>query len=184
MGTMKLRKSASLLAILMFSLVPLGRAAHGHKQTADAYFGYSRAGANLYAPYTPGMNGWQLAVHIKPMPFIGVEGDVSRYSQSISGFSQQVTLVMGGPRVTVHAAGLSVFAHALGGLAHQYGTVTTYPSASYDAVSYALGAGADMPLFLGLKLRATGDYLGNSKAPSASYSPAHYRFGVGVAYHF
>jgi hypothetical protein len=35
-----------------------------------------------------------------------------------------------------------------------------------------------------LKLRATGDYLGNSQAPAGSYSTSYYRFGVGVAYHF
>jgi hypothetical protein len=91
---------------------------------------------------------------------------------------------MFGPRVTVHAAGFSVFAHGLGGIAHQNGTVTTYPGTGYDAASYALGGGADIPVFLGLKLRATGDYLGNSQAPAGSYSPSYYRFGVGVAYHF
>ena len=54
-----------------------------------------------------------------------------------------------------------------------------------DDTSLAVGGGADFPLFLGFKLRATGDYLGNSKAPSTgSAAPGHYRFGVGVAYHF
>jgi hypothetical protein len=177
---MKPRCLTILVAAVFVSLAPAAQA----KTTADAYFGYSRVGANLYDVYTPGMNGWQFAMHVKPLPFVGFEGDVSRYSQSLSGFSQNVTLVMFGPRVTVHAAGVSLFAHGLAGLAHDNATVTTYPQVTYDALSYALGAGADIPLFLGFKLRITGDYLGNSKAPAASYSPSPFRAGVGLAYHF
>jgi hypothetical protein len=178
---MALRNSAIVLSLLLASIISQ---AHAAQTKVDVYFGYSRAGANLYAVYTPGMNGWQLAVHIKPMPFVGIEGDVSHYSQTVSGFSQQVTNVMFGPRVTLHAAGFSVFAHGLVGLADQSGTVTTYPSTSYNATSYALGAGGDLPLFLGFKFRVTGDYLGNSKAPPSSYSPSPYRVGAGLAYHF
>ncbi len=175
----------ALLLSVAFLLSTLAHAA-GHR--ADAYFGYSRVGANLYAPNTSAMNGWQAALHVKPLPFVGVEGDVSHYSQSSSGYSQNVTLVMFGPRVTVHALGFGFFAHGLGGLVHENATVTTLPSVSYDAASYALGGGVDIPVFLGLKLRVTGDYLGNSDAPSSSGisegSVSHYRFGAGAAYHF
>jgi len=178
----RLRDLTLFLAVLLFPFAP---AAYAKKVTADAYFGYSRAGANLYQPNTPAMNGWQFAMHIKPVPFVGIEGDVSHYGQTVNGFTQHVTLVMFGPRVTVHAAGFSVFAHGLAGIAHDSAKLTTFPGVGYDAASYALGAGADVPLLLGFKLRVTGDYLGNSKAPGAgSASPAHYRFGVGVAYHF
>ncbi len=180
---MKLHILAAFLAASLFLLIPSSQARAADK--ADAYFGYSRVGANLYAPNTSGMNGWQAAAHVKLMPFVGLEGDVSRYSQSQSGFSEQVTLAMFGPRVTVHAAGFSVFAHGLAGLAHENATVTTFPSTSYNAASYALGAGADLPIFLWLKLRVTGDYLGNTNAPSAgSAAPEHYRIGAGVAFHF
>jgi hypothetical protein len=182
----KLRFDILFLAALLFSLVPAARA---KGTSADVYFGYSRVGANLYSPNTSGMNGWQAALHIKPFPFVGFEGDVSHYSHSSSGFSESVTLGMFGPRVTVHAAGFSVFAHGLIGIAHENATVTIYPSTSYNAASYALGAGADVPLLLGLKLRVTGDYLGNSNAPSstglaAGNSVSHYRIGAGLAYHF
>lgn len=180
---MKLRILAASLAALLLLLVPSAPASAADK--ADAYFGYSRVGANLYAPNTSGMNGWQAAVHIKPIPFVGLEGDVSRYSQHPAGLSESATLVMFGPRVTAHAVGFSVFAHALGGLAHETATVTTFSSTSYNAASYALGGGADVPLFLGLKIRGTVDYLGNSNAPSSgSKAPQHYRAGIGVAYHF
>ena len=177
---MKLRSLAVFLAALLFSAVSV---AHAKGAKTDVYFGYSRAGANMYQPNAPGMNGWQFAMHVKPMPFVGIEGDVSRYTQTVGGSSQQATLVMFGPRVTAHAVGLSLFAHGLAGFAHDSATVTTFPSISYNAASYALGAGVDVPLLLGFKLRITGDYLGNSNAPS-SPSPSHYRVGVGVAYHF
>ena len=77
---MKLHILAAFLAASLFLLIPSSQARAADK--ADAYFGYSRVGANLYAPNTSGMNGWQAAAHVKLMPFVGLEGDVSRYSQS------------------------------------------------------------------------------------------------------
>jgi hypothetical protein len=180
---MKQRVLAASLAASLLLLVPSAQARAAGK--GDAYFGYSRVGANLFAANSPGMNGWQGSLNIKAISIIGVEGDVSHYSQSPGGFSEHVTNVIFGPRATLGFAGFSVFAHALVGLANESATVTTLPSTSYNAASLAVGGGADFPLFLGFKLRATGDYLGNSKAPSTgSAAPGHYRFGVGVAYHF
>ena len=167
---------------VLFSLVPVSQA---KTVKGDAYFGYSRAGSNLYSPYTPGMNGWQFAGHVRPIPFIGIEGDVSRYGADAGAGSQHATLIMFGPRVTVGAVGFSAFAHALVGNAHfSSNVVALLPETSYNATSYALGAGGDIPLLLSFKLRVTGDYLGNSKAPSSQYSPSPYRIGVGLAYHF
>ncbi len=180
---MKLRILPAALAAFSLLLVPTVQARAASK--ADVYFGYSRVGANLFAPNTSGMNGWQAALHVKMIPFVGIEGDVSHYGQHPSGLTESTTLVMFGPRVTAHAVGFSVFAHALGGLVHDSADIPLQPSDSNTAASYALGGGADFPLFLGLKLRATGDYLGNSKSPSSgSAAPEHYRVGVGVAYHF
>ena len=183
---MKLRNLAAIFALLVFSIAFVGQARGADK--ADVYFGYSRVGSNLYAANTSGMNGWQAAAHVKFLPFVGAEGDISHYGVSSSGFSQHVTLVMFGPRVTVHAVGFSAFAHALGGVAHETATLTTFPGVGYNAGSYALGGGADIPVFLGLKFRVAGDYVGNGKAPTASdsggHGPSHYRVGVGLAYHF
>jgi len=179
---MKVRCLPIFVAALVCFLVPRAEA-KGSK--GDVYLGYSRTGANLYAVYTPGMNGWQAAAHVRVAPFVGIEGDVSRYSAKAGAGSQQATLVMFGPRVTVGGLGFKVFAHGLGGIAHfSSNAVAFLPGISYDAASYAVGGGADVPLFLAFKLRVTGDYLGNSKAPSSSYSPSPYRVGVGVAYHF
>ncbi len=180
---MKLRILTVLLEALLFSLISAAQARAADK--ADVYFGYSRVGANLYGPNTNGMNGWQGSFHVKAISIVGIEGDVSRYTQNPLGLSQQVTLAMVGPRVTLGAKGFSVFAHGLAGLAHESATIPFLPTATYNAASYAFGAGADMPLFLGFKLRVAGDFLGNSNAPSSgSPSPSHYRIGVGVAYHF
>ncbi len=171
-----------LLGVLIFSLMPV---AHARKVKADAYFGYSHVGANLYAPYTPGMNGWQFAMQVRPIPLVGVEGDVSHYGADAGAGAQHVTLVMFGPRATLHAAGFSVFAHALGGVGHLTSNVVPgFPTSSTTFSSYAIGGGGDAPIFRGLKLRAMVDYLGNSNAPSSRYSPSHYRVGVGLAYHF
>lgn len=171
---MTLRRFSVILATLLLALAP---AAHARNARSDVYFGYSRAGANLFSPSTPGMNGWQLAMHVKPLPFIGVEGDVSRYGASVGAGSQHATMLLFGPRVTVGTLGVSVFAHLLGGFNHFSST----SAGSYTGAGYALGGGADFPIFLGLKLRATGDYLGNNNAPPGA---SHYRIGVGVAYHF
>lgn len=173
-------KSCAVVAALLFSLVPV---AHAKGVTADAYFGYSRVGANLYNVYTPGMNGWQAALHVKPMRYVGFEGDVSHYHQAMRGFSQQVTQAMFGPRVTVGARGFSAFAHGLVGFAREHNVVTIFPELRYTAASYAFGGGGDVPLLLGFKLRITADYLDNTKTVSRP-SPSNFRAGVGVAYHF
>lgn len=177
---MTLRGFMLLLAALLLSL---GSAtAHARNAKTDVYFGYSRAGANLYSPNSPGMNGWQLAMNVKAIPFIGVEGDVSHFAANLGAGSQHATLLMFGPRVTVGAMGISVFAHLLGGFDHfSSNAVSLLPAISSTGTSYALGGGMDFPILLGLKIRATGDYLGNNNAPPGA---SHYRIGVGVAYHF
>lgn len=180
---MKLRIPAGILMALLLALMVSAQARAADK--GDAYFGYTRVGANMFGPNDPGMNGWQAALHVKMIPFIGIEGDVSHYGQHPSGFTESTTLVMFGPRVTAHAIGFSVFAHALGGLVYDSADLSFQPSVSYTAASYALGGGADVPLFLGFKLRGTVDFLGNSNEPSSgSRAPQHYRAGVGLAYHF
>jgi hypothetical protein len=158
------------------------------KVKGDVYFGFSYVGADLYGAGTDPMKGWQAAAHFRLLRLVGVEGDVAHYSQSQMGFSEHVTTVMFGPRLTAPAGALRFFVHGLGGLARQNATFTTYPYVDYSAFSYAFGGGVDIPVFRGLKFRATGDYLGNSKAPTAADccgpAPNHLRVGAGLAYHF
>jgi len=183
---MNLRRLATpaLATVLAFAFAPQ---AWG-KDKGDVYFGYSRVGENLYAANTDGMNGWQAAANLKLIRLVGVEGDLAHYSQNESPFSEQVTTVMFGPRLIAPAGALRFYAHALGGLAHQSATLTTYPNVNYDAASYALGGGCDIPVFRGFKFRMAVDYLGNSKAPTTAdlggITPSHLRIGAGVAYHF
>ena len=67
---MKLRNFPVLVLV---ALPPFAFAPRGRKRLSrgDVYFGYSRVGANLYDVYTSGMNGWRVAVYIKPFPFVG-----------------------------------------------------------------------------------------------------------------
>src|SRR5579862_6490542 len=133
---MKQSALITFFAAMLFTVAPK---AHALGDKADAYFGYSRVGANLYGPYTPGMNGWQAAIHFKPMPFLGFEGDFSRYGANVGAGSQHATLVMVGPRVTAHALRFSLFAHGLGGLSHVSSTAVFGTAISSNSVSYALG---------------------------------------------
>lgn len=166
------------LAVFVLLFAP---AAHA-RDKSDVYFGYSRAGANLFSPNTPGMNGWQFAMHVKPIPFVGVEGDVSRYGANVGAGSQHATTVMFGPRVTAGTLGFSLFLHALGGFDHfSSNAVGGLSGISYSGTSYALGGGADIPVFLGFKARVTTDYFSNNNAPAGA---SHFRLGLGVAYHF
>ena len=183
---MKRRNVAAWLAAFLFLSAFAAQSKAADK--GDVYFGFSYVGADMYGAGTDPMKGWQAAAHIKLLPLLGVEGDVAHYSQGQMGSSEHVTTVMFGPRLTAPAGALRFFVHGLGGLARQNATFTTYPYVDYSAFSYAVGGGVDIPVFRGLKFRATGDYLGNSKAPTAADccgpAPDHLRIGAGLAYHF
>jgi hypothetical protein len=87
----------------------------------------------------------------------------------------------------MRAAGVSLFAHGLGGFGQvSNNEVYGFGTLHSDFASYAFGGGADMPLVWQLKLRVTADYLGASITPGSGsvITPSHYRFGVGLAYHF
>lgn len=178
---MKRRNVAAWLAALLFWFAFAAQSKAAEK--GDVYFGFSYVGADMYGAGTDPMKGWQAAAHIKLLPLLGVEGDVAHYSQSQMGFSEHVTTVMFGPRLTAPAGALRFFVHGLGGLARPT-FITTYPYVDYFAFSYACGGGVDIPVFRGFKFRATGDYLGNSKAPTETGRPFHLRIGAGLAYHF
>ncbi len=179
---MPLRISTLFLAT---SLLLLASATAAWSDSGDVAFGYSRAGANLYAPNTPGMNGWQLAAQVRTFPFVGFEGDLSHYGATVGAGTQNATLYMFGPRLTVGTMGYSVFVHALGGIAHVTSNpVAGFPASSSNTISYALGGGVDLPLYHLLKFRISGDDLGDGNEPSSPYSPSHFRIGVGLALHF
>lgn len=186
---MKLSPCVLCIGLLLSSSLPFAHAAgsapdstvtRARGDQADISFGYSRVPGNLFAPNTDGMNGWQFSIHIKPSKFVGVEGDVSHYSQSEGGFSEDVTPVIVGPRFTVgirHVRRLTLFAHGLGGFTHQRERVAIFAPISTNAGTFVLGGGGDLPLGNPLRLRLSADYLDYSGSRG-------YRLGVGVAYHF
>jgi hypothetical protein len=154
--------------------------AHALDPKADVFLGYSRLGANAFYPNVGGLNGWNGAMNVKVKPLLGVEGDVSQYGFGASSTVPHTTAVLFGPRVTVGAAGVNVFVHALGGLEHSANSSGV--SISGTSMAYAAGVGLDLPLAPYLKWRIMGDYFGSPTLTPASSS--HYRVSVGLAVRF
>lgn len=149
--------------------------------SADAYVGYSRLGKDAFYPNVGGLNGWQAAIHVKLMPFVGVEGDVSRDGLGAPSATPRTTMVLVGPRVTVGTAGIHIFAHGLIGGEHSANSSGSTPI-SGGAMAIALGGGADFRIAPFLAWRVTGDYV---NAPFNTPGTAtHSRFGTGLVFRF
>lgn len=172
-----LRRYVLLLAMAAFLLVP---AAQAQLRNSDAFFGYSRLGANAFYPNTGGLNGWDAAVHVHLAPFFGGEADVSHWGMGASAATPKTTSVMVGPRLTVKALGFSVFAHGLIGGEHSSNSAGA--SISGGAFTYAIGGGVDVPLLPFFAWRVGGDRI---DAPTSSPSGAnHYRINTGLVFRF
>jgi hypothetical protein len=171
--------SRFVFILLAFCLLTLPMAARAAGPEGDAYFGYSRLGANAFNSNTPGLNGWEAEGQVKFIPFVGVDADVAHYGLGAASSVPHTTTVMIGPRVTVGAAGVHVFAHGLFGAEHSSnsGGVISGTSVAVDA-----GAGVDFRLLPFFGWRVNADYI---DAPG--HSPAggdHYRFGTGLVFRF
>jgi len=175
--------SAFLSAIGVLALFVLPAVSHAiipFVPKADVYVGYSRLGSDAFYSDTSGLNGWQGALNVKVMPFVGIEGDVSQFGLGTSSDKVRTTTYLFGPRVTVGALGVRVFAHGLVGGEHS----SSSGNASVDGSSYtyALGGGVDLPLVPLFSWRITGDYL---EAPNLTTENGnHYRFGTGLVFRF
>lgn len=146
----------------------------------DAFVGYSRTGTDLFYHDAGGLNGWQAALNVKVKPFIGLEGDVARYGLGASKVTPKSTTVMVGPRITVGAMGVHVFAHGLAGGEHS--SNSSGVSISGGSFIYAVGGGLDLRVLPFFAWRVTGDYL-NSPTQSPG-SGTHARFGTGLVFRF
>lgn len=165
---------AGILAVPMF--------AHAAGPGGDVYLGYSRLGANEFYSNLPGLNGWEAAGHLKLAPFVGAELDASHYGMGASAVVPRSTVVLFGPRVTVGAAGVHVFAHGLGGVEHSTNNGTQPTPISGTAVAWALGGGVDFRLAPFFAWRVNGDYIA---APNqAGQNANHVRFGTGLVFRF
>src|SRR5947209_1151843 len=138
---MQLRRSVLLLFALILALIP---SAHAQLRNHDAYLGYSRLGPNTFYPKVNGLNGWNGALHIHLKPFLGAEVDVAHWGLGASDSTPKTTSIMVGPRVTLKAIGIAVFAHGLVGGQHSHSSAGAMIDGG--AAPYALGGGLDLPL--------------------------------------
>lgn len=166
------------LFFLFLALFAFAQPAHGGKVKGDAFLGYSRLMNDTFYPNVGGLNGWQLAGQIQWKPFLGAEGDVAHYGLAADSSIPRTTSVLFGPRVSVGAAGVKVFAHFLLGGEHS----ANNNDVSGGAFAYALGGGADFPIAPLFAWRVTIDRM---SAPSQSPSEgAHARFATGIVFRF
>jgi hypothetical protein len=145
----------------------------------DAFFGYSRTGSDAFYPHTGGLNGWEAALQIHLHPFLGVEGDVAHYGLGASSPVPRTTTVLVGPRLSVKALGINLFAHGMVGGEH---SANSDGSISGGAFAYDLGGGLDLPILPFFAWRFSADRI---DAPSQSPSGGdHARFNTGLVFRF
>jgi hypothetical protein len=170
-------------SLLLAVVVGMGAGAAGAQSlhNSDAYFGYSRLGSDTFYPNVGGLNGWNAAVHIHVRPFLGVEGDVARYGLGADAVVPRTTTFMAGPRVTVKALRIGVFAHGLVGGEHSANSGGGV-SISNESLVYAIGAGVDLPLLPFFAWRVGADRI---SAPNLSPSEgSKYRINTGLVLRF
>ena len=175
-----IQRASVLLAsscILAFS-TPAGAQLRNH----DAFFGYSRLGSDAFYPNVGGLNGWEGALHIHLHPFFGVEGDVAHYGLGANSVVPRTTTVLVGPRISVRALGINVFAHGLIGGEHSSNDSGSNPHISGGAFAYDVGGGVDLPIFPFFAWRFSADHI---NAPSQSPSGGTKgRFNTGLVFRF
>jgi hypothetical protein len=167
--------------VLMLATVVLAGVAGAQSlHNSDAYFGYSRLGSDTFYPNVGGLNGWNAAVHIHVRPFLGAEGDVAHYGLGADTSVPRTTSFLFGPRVTLKALGVGLFAHGLIGGEHSANNGGVSISASNFA--YALGGGVDLPLLPFFAWRVGADRI---TAPNLSPGEGQkFRFNTGLVLRF
>lgn len=166
----------------LFILQSFSYSAQAQVPKGDIYVGYSRTGTDTSYPNEGGLNGWDGAMHIKlRKPFLGIEGDLAHYGSGANSTVPRTAIFMGGPRITVGAAGVKVFAHALLGGEHSANSGGPTPI-SAGALAWALGGDLDVHIAPFFAWRVAGDYIRNSSGSPAGGTPA--RFGTGLVFRF
>src|SRR5215469_431573 len=150
---------------------------HGH----DAFIGYSRLGSNAFYPNVGGLNGWEGALHIHLKPFLGVEGDVAHYGLGADAFVPRTTTFLLGPRISVKALGINLFAHGLIGGEHSANSDSAV-HISQTAFTYDFGGGIDLPILPFFAWRFSADHI---SAPTVSPDNGYKaRFNTGLVFRF
>jgi hypothetical protein len=166
------RANVALLALV------IGPQAYALGPKGDVFAGYSRTGTDAFYQGAGGLNGWEGAVHIHLKPLLGIEGDVAHYGLGADSVIPRTTTYLAGPRVTVGALGIKIFAHGLFGGEHS----SNNQGISGNAFTYAFGGGVDLPLAPFFRWRFMVDGI---NAPDQSPSDGtHARFATGLVFHF
>ncbi|HLZ51924.1 MAG TPA: hypothetical protein VKP61_14335 [Candidatus Acidoferrum sp.] len=125
-----------------------------HAQSIDASVGYSYfhlgGGADL------NQNGISGSIAYKPIPFLGIVGDIGGYHASPGGVSFNTYTFLFGPRIIMHnPTKVTPFVQFLAG----DGRLTAL-GASSNNFAFSVGGGADIGVLPRLALRPQFDYVG------------------------
>ncbi len=197
----------SLFLVLVSSLSMWLSGSANAQSKGDVFFGYSFTSSGLrvsvpggsHSEVTAGrasLNGWDASASLKILPFIrGVVDVGAGYGNlpvdfSAFGFpTQRISIrtnlhtYLLGPRAAISARKMTLFGHALFGVAHQnLGTNPTLNVGTRDsAFAFALGGGLDTPLVSRLAFRVGGDYLRTTLFHATQHNP---RFITGLVVKF
>ena len=165
---------------LLCAVLGVSTRAQAQLRNHDVFFGYSRLGSDAFYPNVGGLNGWDAAVQIHLRPFLGAEADVAHYGLGASASVPKTTTVMVGPRVTVKAIGVALFAHGLVGGEHSSNSAGA--PISGGTLTYAIVGGVDLPILPFFAWRIGGDRI---SAPTISPgSGDQFRFNTGLVFRF
>lgn len=174
-------RSAVISSLILFLASAATPATAASLRNHDAFLGYSRLGHDAFYPNVGGLNGWEGALHIHLKPFFGVEGDVAHYGLGANAAVPRTTTVLFGPRVSVKAVGINLFAHGLVGGEHSANSDGGV-HISHGALAYDLGGGVDLPILPFFAWRFSADRI---SAPTVSPDNGNKaRFNTGLVFRF
>lgn len=174
-----MRRFAILLSILLLPMVVFA-APDPKLKGSDVFFGYSRTASDTFYQGTGGLNAWEGTLHVHFAPFLGGEADVARYGIGSNDAVPRTTTVLFGPRVTVKALGIHLFAHGLVGVDHTANSGSG-SSVSQSGLGYALGGGVDVPVLPFFAWRFQGDRISSTDSPAEGTKA---RFSTGLVFRF
>ena len=124
-------------------------------QSADASIGYSYF--RLGGSGGLNQNGISGSVAYKPIPFLGIVGDIGAYHASPAGVSLNTYTFLFGPRIIVHnPSNITPFVQFLAG----DGRLSVPGVGSSNNFAFSVGGGVDIGVLPHLALRTQLDYVG------------------------
>lgn len=194
------------LAVLPLLVVSLSHSANAQNKV-ELFGGYSYLRASVqvgqFGPLGPGapcppncgtpptvpqqvnLNGWDLSLQYKPIPFLGVVGDFSGQYGTLDGARTRVHTFLVGPQVSFPAK-ISPFAQVLVGAARESQDTPTnlgfFSLGTGTSVAAAAGAGVDIKVFPFVSARLFQlDYVRTRLHGATQNQP---RVSAGVVIHF